>query len=368
MRILYVSHSGNFGGVEKHIKDLIHGMKQMGHEVYVWMPQGAMVQVYQKEGALVTIDTPRFEVDPAYIFRLKNFLLTNKIQIVHVHDKSGSNALLAGFLAKTPVRIGNVHTPLSQWQVNPIKKAINLFTYFFVARFLISKEIAVTQTAKNIKASEGIPQHKIAVIPNYVEIATKPNTDHKKDFLQKWGFTNKTVIGCVGRLSEEKGQDLLIKAFYMLSQDFKNVGLVLIGGGPLQEKLQNMLKELNLQNNAVITGVFSDEDKASLFSTIDIFAFPSRAEGFGYVPLEALALGVPTIASDLPVLQEVLGVHALYFAGGDPVSLRDKLAYAVQNYSLLKNNVADSSWINQQYGFDQFINSYTKLYEELLRK
>ncbi len=368
MRILYVSNSGAFGGVEKHIKDLTQGMTQKGHEVLIWCLGGPMVNVYEAAGAKVTPVSPRFEIDPAYVLKLKTFLLEQKIDVVHVHDKSGGNALLAAYLAKTPVRVSNVHTPLSQWKINPIKKAINLVAYFFVTRLLSKQEIAITKEVKRVKTTEGIPANKITIIPNYAELPTNPSQTKRTQFLQKWGFEGKLVLGVVGRTSAEKGQDLLIKAFYKLSQEFDHIRLAIIGGGPLQETYQTMLNDLELTNKSIITGVFLDEDKSTLFSTLNVCVFPSRAEGFGYVPLEALALEIPVIASDLPVLKEVLGNHAMFFETGNIESLQEQLRYAITNYNELKSQQTDTSWINQKYGFDKFINSYIELYEELARK
>ncbi len=368
MRILYVINSGNFGGAEKHIKDLTQGMTQKGHEVFIWCLAGPMIELYKAAGAQVTAISPRFEIDPFYVQKLKKFLKEQKIDVVHVHDKSGANALMSAYLAKTPVRVSNVHTPLSQWQINLIKKAINLVAYFFVTRLLSQQEIAITKEVKRIKVSEGIPASKITVIPNYAELPTNASHDKKVQFLQKWVFVDKLVIGVVGRTSAEKGQDLLIKAFYKLSHEFDHIRLAIIGGGPLQENYQTMLKELKLSEKSVITGIFPDEDKSTLFSTLNIFVFPSRAEGFGYVPLEALSLGIPVIASGLPVLKEVLGEHAMYFEPENVESLQEQLRYAITNYEELKSQQEGTNWIIQKYGFEKFISSYLNLYEELARK
>lgn len=368
MRILYVINSGIFGGAEKHIKDLTTGMTQKGHLVYIWCQEGPIVQKYKDAGATVVTQFPKYDIDLPYIFRLKKYIQQEKIDIVHTHDlKAGVNAQLAASLAGVKAQVGHVHTPISQWQISKFKKILNILMYAFVGNFFLDKEIALSQHGKQQKVSTGILSGKIHVIPNYVEKPQNPDLAKKQEFLKKWGFETNFVVGCIGRISQEKGQELLIKAFYSLLNDFPNIRLALIGGGPLQEKCQNLINELKINDKAIITGVFPDEDKSTLFSTLNLFVFPSLAEGFGYVPLEALSLDVPVLSSDLPVLQEVLGDKATYFKTQSVTNLAEQIRYCIYNYDQIKADAADSTWVQMLYGFDKFINSYQKLYEEILK-
>jgi glycosyltransferase involved in cell wall biosynthesis len=326
-----------------------------------------MVEKYKEVGATVLTEFPKFDVDPIYISKLRKYLKREQIDVIHTHDlKGGVNAHIAGALAGVKVRVGHVHTPISQWQISKFKKIINILVYAFVGNFLIEKEIALSQDGKHQKVSTGILSGKIAVIPNYVETPQNPNNERKQEFIKKWGFEDSFILGCLGRISAEKGQELLIKAFYKISQEFPQARLALIGGGPLQQECQILINELKLNEKVVITGIFNDEDKATLFSTLQLFVFPSRAEGFGYVPLEALSLNIPVISSDLPVLKEVLGERVQYFQNENVEDLTREIRESINNYQILKNNVLDSSWIGEIYGFNKFIDLYEKLYKGLM--
>ncbi len=369
MKILYAINSAVLGGAEKHILELAGGMRERGHEVHIWCPQGPMNTQYRDAGATVVTTQAKFDLDPKYIAALYKHLKAHNIDVIHTHDlKVGCNGQLAAIFAKTPVRIGHIHTPISTWKIPVVKKIIDLVVYFFVANFLVSKEIAITEVGKTTKQKEGISKNKLVVIPNAVEPPRTVNVLKTKDFTQKWGFETNFIIGCIGRLTPEKDPFTLLKAFNKLSQEDENVRLALIGGGELEQPLKDTISELKLNDKVIITGVFEDTDKGELYKALSLFVFPSQAEGFGYVPLEALSYDLLVISSNLPVLKEVLGDSALYFNLGDPVSLYDELKLAINNYSNLQSETEARKKVLNAFTHEKFINAHEKLYKELLTR
>lgn len=362
MRVLYAINSGVLGGAEKHIADLTHGLAAKGHTVHIWCKAGPIDELFKDTEALITHQKLHFDICLSYIFKLYSYLKRENIDVVHTHDlKAGVNALIAAKLAGVPVRVGHIHTPLSVWEISRIKKAINLFVYRLVHVTCATHEIAITNTAKEIKLKEGLNPAKIVVVPNAVNIDTKYDTELVANYLSQWGFTGTFVIGCVGRLSTEKNLGLLIKAFHKLAMEYDNVRLVLIGGGDEESKLKKLVHELNLEQKAVITGVFPDEHKAALFKTLNLFVFPSLTEGFGYVPLEALSLDLPVISSDIPVLKEVLQDSVVYFKSNDEVDLYSKLKEFVVSPKRVDNTVVSKTVAG--YSMSSFISNYISLYE-----
>src|SRR5690606_14113859 len=123
--------------------------------------------------------------------------------------------------------------------------------------------------------------------------------------------TEAYVFGIIGRLSIEKGLPVLIDAFSKFTKNSNiedNVYLLIEGAGDLFDLLKEQIKANNIQHKVIMPGaIYAEEDKAKILSAMDCFVFPSLAEGFGIVPIEAMAMKVPVIASDLEVLQEVCG-------------------------------------------------------------
>src|SRR3989339_281181 len=102
MRILYLVNSGQPGGVEQYILDLVKGLGSGDNKVFTWCAQGPIVRWYKDAGAAVSVKKINFDIDPFYIIDLVTFLKTNKIDVVHANElKVGINAMIATKLAKT---------------------------------------------------------------------------------------------------------------------------------------------------------------------------------------------------------------------------------------------------------------------------
>lgn len=112
------------------------------------------------------------------------------------------------------------------------------------------------------------------------------------------------AIGCFGRLSSEKGQDVLLEAFARIAPDVPAARLVLVGDGPDEASLRARARELNVQDRVVFAGYYAG--MRDCFDSIQLLVIPSRSEGLPNVLLEAMALGVPVVATSVGAIPEVL--------------------------------------------------------------
>jgi glycosyltransferase involved in cell wall biosynthesis len=112
------------------------------------------------------------------------------------------------------------------------------------------------------------------------------------------------VIGFVGRLIEQKGVDVLIDAFPAIRERHPQATLVIVGDGPLRERLRARAERLGLGASARFAGWVPQA--RSIMPACDLVAMPSRWEGFGLTALEAMACGLPLVASDVDALPEIL--------------------------------------------------------------
>lgn len=381
MKILYVLNSAKYGGMEWHVYDLVKGMIQNGHEVFVWCPEGVMSDLYKELEAKVFDKKITKDIDFKYIKELSTFIKENCIDIVHAHElKAASNALLAGNKAKVKVIVTHTHTPISEWKISNFKKKINTKVYSFLVNKYSDSEIALTESKKKVKIKEGVKECKLTVIPNGLDTSkfnTTPlqRSEYEEDIKNKYGIPKTAfVFGNVSRLTEEKGHDILIKAFgKFLKSDFFHQGdfyLLIAGGGTLEEPLKKLAQELDLDGKVIIAGAFDDNDKVKYYSSFDAFVFPSLAEGFGIVLLEALYMGLPTVCSDLEVLKEVGGESVKYFKAGDDNSLTKAMMDEYERASRDGKSVSDKSKIRVEslFSMDKFVNNYLSLYQRLLEK
>lgn len=379
MKILYTINSAKRGGAENHLLDLVEGFYNRGHDVYVWCPKGEMSEQYSIVGAEVTEITIDSDIDFPYIFKLAEYLRKEKIDIVHAHElKAVGNTLFAAALARTKVRVTHTHTPISEWQIPNWKKFLNMKLFNSPAvNILSTREIALTPSRKVVKVDEGIKEPKLEIIPNGLktkdfDIEPAAKVEYNSAIRQRYGILpDDFVFGNLGRLTKEKGTDVLLEAFALLLKNTKvdatHTKLLIAGGGDLEDTLKERSFELGISDNVVFTGRFDEEDKIKLYSTFDSFIFPSLAEGFGIVLIEAMAMGLPTIASDLEVLQEVGGSTVIFFETSVASDLAQKMYNLYSKRDRLDNlKIECKRRVEELYTFEMFIDKYESLYLDLL--
>jgi len=389
MKILYVLNSSKYGGMETHVLDLVREMKKRGHDVFVWCPKGEMFGKYENDGALVTEAYIRKDVDLEFIKNLRKFVNENEIDIVHAHElKAVCNSLLACRKSKVKAIITHTHTPISEWQINSLKKFFDVKIYSYLVNKYSDAEIALTESKKKVKIKEGISEEKLVVIPNGLdmsgfEISDEKRAEYKKEIKSRFNIPEDAFIfGNMGRITREKGHEILVKAFaYFLNFEIsnekkgnwkgkENFYLLIAGGGALEDEIRFLAKKLGVEKNVVITGRFEDSEKIKYLSAFDIFVFPTLAEGFGIVLTESLSMEIPTICSDLEVLKEVGDGFVSFFKTGDEKELADKM---LNEYNKSRGNgrffvSGAKEYVRENYSMEKFAESYESLYGKLLEK
>ena len=124
-----------------------------------------------------------------------------------------------------------------------------------------------------------------------------------------------------GRLSEEKGLTCLVDAWARVLKDRSNTRLWLVGEGPLRDKLGEQIERLHIRGRCVLVGTFDSVEE--LLSAADVFVLPSREEGMSVALLEAMACGLPIVATDIPGNRALItsGEHGLLVRPDDPPAL-----------------------------------------------
>jgi len=367
--ILIVTNSGDRGGMEVHILNILEGLHNE-FNFYVACPKGSIVSEYQKYASVINL-SPKLDIDPLYIFRLVKIIRSAGISIVHTHElKAGVNGLIAASFAKVPLKISHQHTPISNWQISKLKKIINKFAYTLVVNRLATWEVALTEEIKRQKVKEGINPEKMVVIPNGInlkklKVLSKLKERYNNEIRQRYGVgVSDLLIGNVSRLTVEKGHTVLIKAIRELENEKKinRVKFIIVGDGVLRDGLERAVKSCGLSERVIFTGFVNEEEKFKLLSSFDIFVFPSLAEGFGISVVEALASHLPSVLSDLSVLKEVIGDAALYFECGNTLDLKERLKEIISSKNLREELFAKAGERVKNYSIEKFWGRYRNLY------
>jgi glycosyltransferase involved in cell wall biosynthesis len=183
-----------------------------------------------------------------------------------------------------------------------------------------------------------VPETKVTTVPlGYDEDTYFPikDTTRLKAFRQAKNLPERFVL-YVGTLQPRKNIPLLLKGFARLRQEqphlVKDVGLVIAGAkGWLYEDIFRLTKELELDNTTQFPGFVNQEDLPLWYNCAECFVYPSRYEGFGLPPLEAMACGTPVITSTVSSLPEVVGEAAIKVDPDNVVAMADALAQVFGN-------------------------------------
>lgn len=299
------------------------------------------------------------------------------------------------------ITIAHIHTPLPEWQITWWKKKIDIFFNRIVTNWAADVVMALTESRKRVKVEgEGIDPEKIVVIPNGVSVgeiksqSASWRTNNKLEYRKELGVGEDTVlVGTLSRLTVEKGVEYLIDALSKLSEyEIQNTRYkILIGGsGELKDDLKEKARDLGLaivnetgdppnpgfqsgpkarlfSSPVQFLGFVPEEEKWDYLNALDIFVFPSLAEGFGISLIEAMAAGTACLASDLEVLQEVGGDAVQYFETKNPEDLAEKLAELINNEEKRRQLASRAKKrVEQEYSMENFWDRYENLYCTLL--
>jgi glycosyltransferase involved in cell wall biosynthesis len=177
-------------------------------------------------------------------------------------------------------------------------------------------------TRRDLHRLAGISPERVAVIPLGVDPRFRPpNTPEETARVrQKYGLPEKFIL-YIGTLEPRKGLDTLVAAFVQLASDVAH-DLVIVGKkGWYTEQLFNQVRVFRLEKRVHFTGYVADADLPALYAAASLFAFPSRYEGFGLPPLEAMACGTPVVTSNAASLPEVVADAGLTVPPDDPAAL-----------------------------------------------
>lgn len=223
-----------------------------------------------------------------------------------------------------------------------LKKQFGQFFSFLKTRrdvLLADRIIAVSQhTAKDVLTFFKINPQKVKVVYHGVDAHFRPDIPEEMilEAKKKYHITTPRYILWVGTLEPRKNLATLIKAYGQMKTLHENYSLVL--GGGLGWKYEDILPLVQaLEKRVIITGYLPREDMAPLYAGADLFIYPSLYEGFGMPLLEAMASGVPIIASKTSSIPEVIGDAGILI---DPINIPE-IKEAIERV-LLDTSLRDS--------------------------
>jgi glycosyltransferase involved in cell wall biosynthesis len=228
---------------------------------------------------------------------------------------------------------------------------------------------------RNDVLGRGVPESKLVVIPNAVDLANFSPERRRDDALaHSLGLDGATVLGFIGSFYEYEGLDLFLQALPKALAQMPDLKLLLVGGGPHEAELKRLTAEANLESAVIFTGRVPFEEVERYYDLVDLFVYPRRKSRLTDLvtplkPLEAMAKQGVVLASDCGGHREIVthGCNGLLFKADDAGALASGIVDAVtarQTWRLLGDNAR--RYVTCERTWQASVARYAPLYEKLV--
>lgn len=231
-----------------------------------------------------------------------------------------------------------------------------------------SKIIAVSQTVKNdILRHFDIPEDKIKVIYHGLNPIFKKSID--ESILKKHLLPGKYIL-FVGNIEPKKNLNRLIRAFDQLKKNTEMPHKLVIVGkkGWKYKSIFKTISELKIAKEIVFCGYVPEGDLPVIYSMADLFVFPSLYEGFGFPPLEAMACGVPVLASTKGALPEITGGNCLLVDPYQVDEIANGMHKILTDHSLKQKLISDGNKWVKQFSWEKAAKETLSVYEQTINE
>ncbi|MCW4007504.1 MAG: glycosyltransferase family 4 protein [Candidatus Bathyarchaeota archaeon] len=304
----------------------------------------------------------------------KTFLESIKnSNLIHVHGHPYPSSLIAAKIAKKygkPVVLTQHNTFIeyanSLWDH---VEWLNDCTIGKEALKAADKIIVVSRATRNYVLSLGADPKKIHVLHNGVDVDHfKPLNGVRDAMRKKLGIPKAaSVVLTVRRIVYKNGVDTLIESAERAIQKNPRLVFLVVGKGPDFEKVKEKIAQLELQENFRLTGFISDDDLPFYYNAADFFVLPSKSgEGLPLVALEAMACGLPVIATNVGGISEIIKEeYGTLVPPDSPEALAEAiLEFSQKEWAALRKDLR--VMIEQEYSWDKNVEKLVEIYEELI--
>jgi glycosyltransferase involved in cell wall biosynthesis len=372
LKIIHIITSLNVGGAEQALKRLLLTTPDAQRNTLVISLKnlGKIGEGLQSRGfEVVALNMRSFLAFPVGIFRLYRIIRQFQPDIVqtwlyHADLIGGVVAKIAGVkciiwgIRTTELDSGS---KLTAW----IRKLLALLSYVIPAKI-----VCVAEASRNKHIALGYDTPKMVMIGNGFESEQLQSSPQQRSELRSSVCLKDEdiVIGTLGRLSQEKGQDVFVRSAGMIAQEYSNVRFLMVGRGlePVDEALMQWINAIGFADRFVLMG--ERRDVAVVLSAMDIFCLPSRSEGFPNVLGEAMAMGLPCVSTDVGDAGVLLGDTGILVQKDDyealAVGLKQMLDMSEDERTALGERARLR--VQNEFTLEQMRKKFEAVYTELL--
>jgi len=365
--ILHIVEDLKVGGLEKMLASIVLSLDKSKYDVQVWCLArgGDIAQALIAQGISLRILNMDGYYCPLQIVALARLMRKEDFHIIHTHGYFASTfGRLAAIWARIPVVITHVHS--TYYDYGKRNLLIERFLSYFTDRIICISRAVETFVTVN----EGISKKRTCLIYNAVNSPVHIDDEqHKQEVRNSIGIdAGAIVIMVVASLTANKGHLVLLEAFAQVSRTHPAVRLVIVGDGPLRKDIETVSRKLMIDQAVSLLGVRNDVFE--LLQASDIFVLPSQIrEGLGVSLIEAMAVGLPVIGTNLGGIPEVIldGENGFLVSPESPEQLAEVLMKFVNDQGLRNSMGRRGRQIyEEKFTLSKMIRQVETLYDQLL--
>jgi sugar transferase (PEP-CTERM/EpsH1 system associated) len=363
------------GGLENGLVNLINRIppQRFRHAIVSLTDHSAFRQRIQRD------DVPVFSLNkpsgnsPVTLYKLWRLLKRLRPDIVHTRNLAALEGTLPAALTGVPVRIHGEHGRDAEDLdgTNTRRQLVRRLFKPFVHQYItVSRDLE-----SYLRQKIGVPPSRISQIYNGVDSERFHPAGERREEVPCAGFagTGDFVIGTVGRMQDVKDQLTLARAFVRLTEGIpgaeQRLRLVMIGEGPLRERVRVLLANAGVEQFAWLPGERNDVPR--MMRSFDLFVLPSLAEGISNTILEAMASGLPVLATAVGGNPELLepGVTGTLVPRNDPESMAHAMRAYVESTELCRRQGSEARrTVERRFGMEAMVNAYMAVYDSMLAR
>ncbi|WP_027456822.1 glycosyltransferase [Dechloromonas agitata] len=358
MRILHTESSKGWGGQENRTLNELITMRDRGHTLAVVSRPGARILDRAKEAGFETfVVDMRGAIDLPAIIRLRSVMKRFKADIVNTH--SGRDTQLAGMAARTminrPAIVRTRHLAL------PITSK---FTYSVLPDHVVT----VSKYVENYLVEAGVPREGITTIPTGVDFSRYDRSTVQGNLREELGLPAETLlVGTVAILRAKKGHADILDAAPEVLKRFPNAHFVFAGDGPQTDNLKARITADGLEGRIHLLGL--RRDVTNVLASLDVFVLPTHQEALGTAFIEAGAMGLPAVASNVDGVPEVIlnGKTGYLVPAHDGKALIEPISRLLADPVLRQSMGANATeFVRRKFAREVMAQGMEALYERLL--
>ncbi|MEQ1945797.1 MAG: glycosyltransferase [Bryobacteraceae bacterium] len=349
MKVLHVINHLDLGGAERLLADVAPLLRERGVDVAVAalnLRDTRIAECLRRDGVPVIAEDRPLR-SPAQIAFIRRVIRDYRPDIVHAHLFPAM--LWAAMAGNGTIRF--VATEHNTWNRR------RRWWFRAIDRQMYSGYRQIICVSQQVADALGdwLPElrPRVRVVANGIAIDNFPNVERQEN-------PSPFTVLTVGRITEQKGIDVLMRAVRELPQ----VVLCVAGEGHLRGELEDLARSLGIEERVRFLGARSDVPQ--LLAAADVYVQSSRWEGFGLAAVEAMASGLPVVVSDVPGLSDVVGNAGLKFAMGDSAGLARAIRALTDNAGLRKSLSKNARLRAAEFSIERTADQYLTLYREVL--